>query len=84
MASTTSLPDGLDRTILSLLAQKDSINTSDLAVQLGVDHQLIIGAVKSLHSLGDVRHPDANVYTYSMKMTVLMVATGDKYRAAAV
>jgi phenylalanyl-tRNA synthetase alpha chain len=54
MASAQTSPDGMDTTILSLLAEKESINTSDLAVQLDIDHQLIIGAVKSLHSRGDV------------------------------
>jgi Mn-dependent DtxR family transcriptional regulator len=65
MASAQTSPDGMDTTILSLLAEKESINTSDLAVQLDIDHQLIIGAVKSLHSRGDV----SRVYTLTLRHT---------------
>ncbi|XP_066303843.1 phenylalanine--tRNA ligase alpha subunit-like [Branchiostoma lanceolatum] len=46
--------DGVDATILQLLQDNDGLDTKDIARQLGKDHQLVVGAVKSLQSLGDV------------------------------
>ncbi|CAH1246378.1 FARSA [Branchiostoma lanceolatum] len=46
--------DGVDATILQLLQDNDWLDTKDIARQLGKDHQLVVGAVKSLQSLGDV------------------------------
>ena len=40
--------------ILQIIAQKDAIDTLDIAKLLNVDHQKIIGATKSLHSLPNV------------------------------
>lgn len=53
--ASASIESGLDQRILTLLEQRGTINTNVLANELGVDHQLVVGAVKSLHSLGDVR-----------------------------
>ena len=40
--------------LLQLIAERDQIDTIDVAKELRVDHQKIVGAVKSLQSLGDV------------------------------
>ena len=47
----------LAETILQLIAERDQIDTLDVAKELNVDHQKIVGAVKSLQSLGDVSTP---------------------------
>ena len=44
----------LDKTILETLEKKGSVETLELAKELGKDHQLIVGSVKSIQSLGDV------------------------------
>ena len=41
--------------LLQLIAEKEQINTLNVAKELSVDHQKIVGAVKSLQSLGEVR-----------------------------
>ncbi|XP_062509789.1 phenylalanine--tRNA ligase alpha subunit-like [Corticium candelabrum] len=42
----------VEEMVLSLVDQTGSINTSDVAKKLNVDHQVIVGTVKSLQSLG--------------------------------
>ena len=44
----------LAETILLRLVENQGINTLDLAKELGVDHQKVVGAVKSLQTLEDV------------------------------
>lgn len=42
-------------TLLKLLEKVDGgVDSVEVASSIGVDHQLIVGAVKSLQSLGDV------------------------------
>lgn len=46
---------GLLEALLRLLEKVDGgIDSQDVAADLGVDHQLIVGAVKSLQALGEV------------------------------
>lgn len=44
----------LDKVILETLEKRGSVETLELAKELGKDHQLIVGIVKSIQSLGDV------------------------------
>ena len=44
----------LAETILSLLADREGFNSLTLAEELSTDHQIVVGAIKSLHSQGDV------------------------------
>ena len=44
----------LDKTILEALEKKGSVQTLELAKELGKDHQVIVGSVKSIQCLGDV------------------------------
>ncbi|KAI2665960.1 Phenylalanine--tRNA ligase alpha subunit [Labeo rohita] len=47
---------GLLESLLRLLEKvDDGIDSQDVAADLGVDHQVIVGAVKSLQALGEVR-----------------------------
>lgn len=48
-----------DTGVLETLLQRvekvdDGVDSLDVATSLGVDHQVIVGAVKSLQALGDV------------------------------
>ena len=40
--------------LLKLLADRGSFDSYDLSVELGRDHQVVVGTIKSLHSLGEV------------------------------
>lgn len=42
--------------VLRYLSENDSVDTYDLAKLLNEDHQKVVGAVKSVQSLGDVSH----------------------------
>ena len=44
----------LNELLLQHVAKEGQITTSELAQRLGKDHQQIVGAVKSLQSLGNV------------------------------
>ncbi|XP_065834457.1 phenylalanine--tRNA ligase alpha subunit-like isoform X2 [Oscarella lobularis] len=50
------MAEELDRRILAELDVTGHVNSYDFATKLGVDHQLVVGAVKSLQSVGDVIH----------------------------
>lgn len=49
------MADELAVSVLKYLSENEPIDTEDLAKLLYVDHQKIVGAVKSLQSSGDVR-----------------------------
>ena len=40
--------------LLRTLGEKESVDSYKLSVEIGKDHQLIVGAIKSLQSMGDV------------------------------
>ena len=44
----------LSETILKVVADREKLDTWNYSLEIGRDHQSIIGAVKSLESLGDV------------------------------
>ncbi len=44
----------LNETLLALLAERGCFDTQTLAKELQIEHQKLVGAVKSLQSLGDV------------------------------
>ncbi|EDV23328.1 uncharacterized protein TRIADDRAFT_27353 [Trichoplax adhaerens] len=44
----------MDKTILETLSNKGELNTYDLSQELSADHQAIVGAMKSVQSLGEV------------------------------
>ena len=48
------MADSLSEQILKTLAEGKKFNTYEYASELGVDHQLVVGAVKRLTSLEDV------------------------------
>ena len=54
---TTVMAELAER-LLQLIAERDQIHTIDVAKELNIDHQKIVGAVKSLQSLGDVSVKD--------------------------
>ena len=41
--------------LLRTLSEKEIVDSYELSVEIGKDHQLIVGAIKSLQSMGDVR-----------------------------
>lgn len=43
-------------TLLQLLEGRGSIDSYEVAKELDKDHQLVVGAIKSLQSLGNVSH----------------------------
>lgn len=45
----------LDRLVLEAVEERGSIETFEFAKEVGKDHQSIVGSVKSIHALGDVR-----------------------------
>nr|XP_032821897.1 phenylalanine--tRNA ligase alpha subunit [Petromyzon marinus] len=45
---------GLPEALLARLQASDGLDSGDVAAQFGVDHQMVVGAVKSLQSQGDV------------------------------
>lgn len=45
----------LGEKILELLNTKSPLDTNDIGLELNEDHQKIVGAVKSLEALGNVR-----------------------------
>ena len=42
--------------VLNYLVDSEGFDSISLAEQLNVDHQRIVGAIKSIHSFGDVSH----------------------------
>ena len=40
--------------LLKLLAERESFDSYVLSQELGKDHQQVVGAIKSIHSLGEV------------------------------
>ena len=50
----TTVMAELGERLLQLIAERDQIDTLDVAKEINIDHQKIVGAVKSLQSLGDV------------------------------
>ena len=46
----------LSETLLKYLENREGFDTLDAAKELGVDHQKVVGAVKSIQSAGDVRY----------------------------
>ena len=46
--------ESLDQLILTTVDQKGSVDTAALAKEQSRDHQLLVGAVKRLQSLGEV------------------------------
>lgn len=46
--------DGLPEQILEIVAERSLLDSYQYACELGKNHQEIVGAVKSLESLGDV------------------------------
>lgn len=50
---------GVVETLLQRIEKvDDGVDSLEVASSLGVDHQVIVGAVKSLQALGDVSNPD--------------------------
>lgn len=45
----------LDRKILSILDTKGNVDTLELASEWKIDHQVVVGAVKSLEVLDNVK-----------------------------
>ena len=42
--------------LLKLVADRGSIDSYEVAKELHKDHQLVVGAIKSLQSMGNVRY----------------------------
>jgi hypothetical protein len=52
----------LSEKVLHYLDEHERVDTLHLAAHFNVDHQKVIGAVKSLQSLGDVSVPESMHY----------------------
>ena len=46
--------DDVAELILRTLRERGSVDSYDLSAEVGKDHQLLVGAIKSLQSIGDV------------------------------
>lgn len=55
-ACSPAVPSGEDlgEKILKLLAYRGSFDSYELAQELGIDHQQVVGTIKSVQSLGEV------------------------------
>ena len=53
-AGTDSFDVGLNEVLLKLLANRDSFDSYKVSKELGKNHQQVVGAIKSLQSLGTV------------------------------
>ena len=51
-----SVEGELGEVLLKLLASRGSLDSYALSQELGKDHQHVVGAIKSVQSLGDVRN----------------------------
>ena len=51
--------DDVGELILRALRERGSVDSYDLSVEVGKDHQLLVGAIKSLQSIGDVSNSHA-------------------------
>ena len=47
--------EDLAELILRTLGERGSVDSYQLSQEIGKDHQLLVGAIKSLQSVGDVR-----------------------------
>lgn len=54
VASEARMADQLTEVVLKTLEHRGSVDTYELSVEIGKDHQLLVGAIKSLQSLGNV------------------------------
>lgn len=55
--------------LLKLLVERGSFDSYDLSQELVKDHQAVVGTIKSLHSLGEVRM--TTLYLNKLNMTKL-------------
>lgn len=55
MVTMAAKGEELTELILRNLSEKESVDSYQLSVEIGKDHQLLVGAIKSLQSVGDVR-----------------------------
>lgn len=55
MVTMAAKGEELTELILRTLSEKESVDSYRLSVEIGKDHQLLVGAIKSLQSVGDVR-----------------------------
>lgn len=53
-----------EKLILEEIANSGHLNTYEFAKDLQQDHQLIVGAIKSIQSVGEVRSRFANIFLY--------------------
>ena len=54
-SNNTALPDlNVGERLLRILAERGSFNSYELSQEIGKDHQQVVGAIKSVQSLGDV------------------------------
>ena len=54
-ASLSEEAGDMSERLLKLLASRGSFDSYKLSQELGVDHQQVVGAIKSVQSVGDVR-----------------------------
>lgn len=52
---TTTADEALGERLLKILATNGSFDSYQLSQDMGKDHQQVVGAIKSLQSLGEVR-----------------------------
>jgi hypothetical protein len=53
--AAATIDEDLSGRLLKLLDDKGSFDSYELSVELCVDHQQVVGAIKSIQSLGEVR-----------------------------
>lgn len=64
---------GVVETLLRLIEKADDgVDSLEVANSLGLDHQLIVGAVKSLQAVGDVSLPGCSVAEVPLCVSICM------------
>ena len=53
---TVTEDEALSERLLKILASRGSFDSYQLSQEIGKDHQQVVGAIKSVQSLGEVRH----------------------------
>ncbi|XP_070562510.1 phenylalanine--tRNA ligase alpha subunit-like [Ptychodera flava] len=61
--SGNKMGDSLGEKILQEIEEQGNVNTEELAKRLDIDHQQVVGAVKSLQSLGNLINSEQKGYT---------------------
>ena len=65
--------EAISQLILQKINDKGSADTLQLSSECSKDHQIFVGAVKSLQALGNVSNPDQNIVAPPVLPVLLMI-----------